>query len=243
MRAPISEIFCSVQGEGPYVGARQVFLRFGGCNLSCSYCDTPGTRAASKSCRVEVTPGKGDFSSLRNPLEAEKVLETIRGYGKIHSVALTGGEPLLYADFIRGLDLDAPLYLETNMSLPEEAVKLRNRVSYVAGDFKLKDAFSDSMDSREVREMSIRSFKVLRATRKRDCFCKVVVQSSSAMDEVLDTVEQVKGYISSVILQPVSGDERVRASPADLLRLQQRLMDVVEAVRVIPQTHKIWGAL
>ncbi|HML25965.1 MAG TPA: 7-carboxy-7-deazaguanine synthase QueE, partial [Methanomethylovorans sp.] len=32
MEAPITEIFCSVQGEGPYVGNRQLFLRFAGCN-------------------------------------------------------------------------------------------------------------------------------------------------------------------------------------------------------------------
>ncbi|MCL5059022.1 MAG: 7-carboxy-7-deazaguanine synthase QueE, partial [Actinobacteria bacterium] len=40
MKAAVREIFSSVQGEGPYVGTRQIFIRFDGCNLSCRYCDT-----------------------------------------------------------------------------------------------------------------------------------------------------------------------------------------------------------
>ena len=46
MQANLIEIFSSVQGEGRYVGCRQLFVRFEGCNLQCRYCDTenaPGT--------------------------------------------------------------------------------------------------------------------------------------------------------------------------------------------------------
>ena len=38
--AKIAEIFDSIQGEGPYIGYRQLFIRFCGCNLLCDYCDT-----------------------------------------------------------------------------------------------------------------------------------------------------------------------------------------------------------
>ena len=36
----IREIFESIQGEGPYIGYKQLFVRFCGCNLHCGYCDT-----------------------------------------------------------------------------------------------------------------------------------------------------------------------------------------------------------
>ena len=39
-KTKVREIFTSIQGEGPYVGVKQLFVRFCGCNLRCDYCDT-----------------------------------------------------------------------------------------------------------------------------------------------------------------------------------------------------------
>ena len=39
-KVKIKEIFASIQGEGIFVGVKQIFVRFCRCNLACKYCDT-----------------------------------------------------------------------------------------------------------------------------------------------------------------------------------------------------------
>lgn len=73
----INEIFFSLQGEGFHTGTPAVFVRFSGCNLRCSFCDT-------------------EFSSFTEMTEEEIVDEVYRladGFGAF--VVLTGGEPSL----------------------------------------------------------------------------------------------------------------------------------------------------
>ena len=73
----INEIFQSIQGEGSYVGTLAIFVRFAGCNLSCSFCDT-------------------DFK-VRENLTAEQIHERIGHYNS-NIIVLTGGEPMLQVD-------------------------------------------------------------------------------------------------------------------------------------------------
>ena len=81
-KAKIKEIFTSIQGEGPFIGYKQLFIRFCGCNLSCAYCDTDHDSKGAK---------------IYTPLELIAIANSQR---ECHSVALTGGEPLLQPDFL-----------------------------------------------------------------------------------------------------------------------------------------------
>jgi 7-carboxy-7-deazaguanine synthase len=74
----ISEIFESVQGEGRFTGVPSGFIRTSGCNLRCTFCDTPYTSWAPE----------GEEWSL------EAILSQIKTYSAEH-VVITGGEPLL----------------------------------------------------------------------------------------------------------------------------------------------------
>jgi len=77
-RLKISEIFYSLQGEGALIGTPSVFVRTSGCNLRCTWCDTPYT---------SWTP-EGVERSL------DSIVEEVNGYSAEH-VVITGGEPML----------------------------------------------------------------------------------------------------------------------------------------------------
>lgn len=238
MFAPINEIFCSVQGEGPYVGCRQAFVRFTGCNLNCHYCDTPVE--ATKFCRVEKDVGSNVFQNIENPLSSAELNDIVKSFSGLHSVSLTGGEPLLYAEFISSIDVDVPLYLESNMTLPHMAKKIKNRLSYVSGDVKLLP--HSSLDDPELHfDRTIECFRILKTTPDRDCFCKIVVTKDTPVDDIEGIVGAISGYISTLILQPVTQKD-MQPEPGYLLSLQESFLNDIDT-RIIPQTHKMWGCL
>jgi 7-carboxy-7-deazaguanine synthase len=74
----IAELFYSIQGEGTLVGVPSVFIRTSGCNLRCTWCDTPYT---------SWNPEGADQS-------VEEILEATAAYPATH-VVVTGGEPMI----------------------------------------------------------------------------------------------------------------------------------------------------
>jgi organic radical activating enzyme len=223
MEANLIEIFESLQGEGYYVGVKQLFIRFSGCNLNCYYCDTPKT---SESCQDYIS-GK----TISNPVPITHVQKLIDA-SRVHSVCFTGGEPLLYADFIASLKKTKPFYLESNMSIPEKAKKLKF-VDYVAGDLKVREAGLKNYE--EIIENTVMTFKILKNTRKRGTFCKIVLPSSFDMEEVLSSAHEIKNYVFGFVIQPVFGSKLDK-----ILKLQEKMMEFADT-RVIPQVHKYLG--
>ena len=73
----INEIFYSLQGEGFHTGTPAVFIRFSGCNLHCSFCDT-----------------RHEDGTL---MSDEEILQAVSAYPS-NVVILTGGEPSLWID-------------------------------------------------------------------------------------------------------------------------------------------------
>lgn len=247
--APIKEVFCSVQGEGPYVGVRQAFVRFSGCNLNCDYCDTDFE--AVETCNYERIAGSGVFENFPNPVSIEELQKMLQPFRKLHSISLTGGEPLLHADFIKKLDIPVPLYLESNMTLPEQAKKLSEKVRYVSGDFKLPDAILKASSSkRELHiENTVECFKLLKKNSSRDCFCKIVVGENTDFETLLLATEAISPYISCLILQPETLTRKLAGTVQytqrtirKILELQEKLLELTDT-RVIPQTHRMWGCL
>ena len=180
------EVFSSIQGEGILVGLRQVFVRTFGCNLRCTYCDSPETLKESGSpplCRVEEIPGTWRFRERPNPVSSEDLTEIVSGYlsEPHHSLSITGGEPLLHATFlakwlpsVRSLGLK--VFLETNGLLPDHLSRVLPLLDYVSMDFKAPSATGLTADQTWERH---REF--LRVAREVNVYGKLVVTPSRSI--------------------------------------------------------------
>lgn len=111
MSLKISEIFFSLQGEGPLVGVPTFFVRFYGCNLFCSWCDTTYARIGDKYEEKEIE---------------EIIWQWKRNFPHIPYVTITGGEPLLQEKTPKLIEAflseGAVIVLETNGSLSIEKI-------------------------------------------------------------------------------------------------------------------------
>jgi 7-carboxy-7-deazaguanine synthase len=75
----IAEIFYSLQGEGGLIGVPSLFVRTSGCNLRCSWCDTPYTSWHPEGTEMAI----------------DEIVERAGSYHAARHVVLTGGEPMI----------------------------------------------------------------------------------------------------------------------------------------------------
>jgi 7-carboxy-7-deazaguanine synthase len=226
MKAEVTEIFSSIQGEGLYLGVKQIFVRFKGCNLICQFCDTPGDLVARE----------------YEPLELLQAVERIEAEsGPHHSLSLTGGEPLLRADFLlEFLPLfrkgKAAVFLETNGTLPAELRKVIDLVDIIAMDFKLPSSTGEEARWEEHRQFLI-------VGRKKKIFVKAVITAATSDDDICRAIGLMKEIDREIplVIQPVHS-ESAAVSVGRLMELAKRASaDGLTSVRVIPQVHKMMG--
>ncbi|MFC1576863.1 7-carboxy-7-deazaguanine synthase QueE [Candidatus Omnitrophota bacterium] len=228
-KAGISEIFSSIQGEGPLIGVKQIFVRFKKCNLRCSFCDTPH----------DLRSKEYSVSALSEKIEALERYE-----GPHHSVSLTGGEPLLYADFIRDLSgnlkgIGLKVYLETNGTLPEALDKVAASVDFIALDIKLPS--STSLGG--FWEEHMRCLQIA-GSKGKEVFVKAVVTSETKRQDLSRAASLMKKVKRDIpfILQPVT-PVNGKGLPANIESLFGFLnaakKEGIKDIRIIPQMHKI----
>lgn len=239
----ISEIFDSMQGEGTFTGVRQIFIRFSGCNLKCSYCDTDHKK--KKTCRVQGT----EYSEIRkNPLTLNDVVSILKKYlsenshkrsGAYHSIALTGGEPLLEADFLKELlpdlkQMGFKIYLETNGTKPEELDKVISKIDFIAMDIKLPSATG---------KVFWKEHKEFLKIGKKKIFVKVVIDQKTKLSEIRKAVMLIVSVNKNIpfVLQPATLKNKKIFDVEKVISFRKEISDILKDIRIIPQMHKIIG--
>jgi 7-carboxy-7-deazaguanine synthase len=237
MSANITEIFHSFQGEGLLVGKPFLFVRFGGCNLSCEYCDTKWSARTRKKCRIETGSG---IEKIDNPVTIDQFAGILKLFGKFSYVSFTGGEPMLYADFIEeslSLFPDKKILIETNGTLYEKVTeRLLDGIDFWSVDIKL---FSTSALS----ELSKHRHFFSRIARGKNILIKCVFSPESTKSELLSayrlSVDVHKNNPNTcLIYQPLT--EKMKIKSGGNFGIIKRLSEEgVMDVRLIPQMHKI----
>ena len=210
----VVEIFDSIDGEGVRVGELTTFIRLAGCNLRCSYCDTPYALKCSD----------GEEMSINDIVKQAQDI----GY---RNITLTGGEPLLMPeafDLIEALE-KAGFYvnIETNGSRDiTKALEYENVI--VTMDYKTPDSGVE-------KSMRVENFELL---REQDVLKFVVTENDlPRVKEIIQKYDIQKPYI---YLSPVF--EKI--NPAEIVEFLKELHKKgvnTNKIRVQLQIHKyIW---
>jgi 7-carboxy-7-deazaguanine synthase len=249
-KAPLVEVFASIQGEGRFVGRPMAFLRVAVCPLRCTYCDTPNSYTATPDFPVTI----GDQQLIEtNPVPAtraaELVLEAARhspfGDTPTTMVAVTGGEPLLYTDFVRDVgevlhDVGTRLLLETAALDAEALSTCLDVVDHLSADYKLPETLAP--DDPDPGTENARCVE-LAVARGISTDVKIVLTprvTDSSLRLALERLRFLRHQVT-LILQPVTpfGQETDPLPRDRLLALCRLAHDAGFTPLVIPQIHKL----
>jgi 7-carboxy-7-deazaguanine synthase len=212
MSMKVVEIFQSIEGEGKRAGKPCIFIRLAGCNLRCSYCDTPYSHKASDG--IEMTQ--------------EEIVETCLGFST-KAVTVTGGEPLIHPGIVELLELlgakGFEINVETNGSIP---IYTSPRESF-SNLFYTLDYKCPSSGMSHSMDMTNYAFLT------EDDVLKFVVGSDEDLDEALKIIQMLPTLKvkPQIYLSPVWG--QIKMSRIVEFMIDNRLDDC----RIQVQLHKI----
>ncbi len=256
-RAPLIEIFHSIQGEGRFVGAPMTFLRTATCPLRCSYCDTPNSYEAAASAPVNFGVRT---QQEPNPVRASRAAELCRQVSqaampglKQPRVSVTGGEPLVFPEFVQQFgrvvrDQGMRMHLETAAIDPDALASCISQIDHLSADYKLPETL-DKPQHKKLLLMPGTDYGTLHVKcceialrRGASVDVKIVLTDrvpDPALEQALENLLPVRDKIL-LVLQPVTPFGAVkRPLPArDLERFVAMAVRYKFDVRVVPQIHK-----
>ena len=236
MNVRLSEIFTSIEGEGILYGTKTLFVRLAGCPFTCFYCDTPES--------LPLDSGK--------EYAIQQACDMIDSHlqDKTYKVNFTGGDPLIQhrataklAEHVQKKNILT--YLESSCFDSERFHDVLPYIDIAKIEFKTVDSgFVDSGHYDTLIQNAIKCMELSTASGKTT-YIKIVVSSKTCPDDFSALVKQIfssahRDEISGFIIQPTYG---ISEPSLDLLL---NLYDIVypyyDAVKVVPQLHKLIGA-
>ncbi len=210
----VNEIFGpTVQGEGASSGQQAAFVRLGGCNLTCTWCDTPYTWDAKRY----------DLHAENTKLTVEQIVAQLPD---VPLIVISGGEPLLQATALEHLcttliDLEYRIEIETNgTQLP------MNQDTHIQYNVSPKLAHAGDPIEKRITPA------LFEYVRDPNAIFKFVVTDKKDLNEVqqIATAHGIEPY--RVWIMPEGVDRRV---------LEQRLMEISSAS--IERGYNVTGRL
>ena len=208
----VVEIFKSIDGEGIRAGLPVVFVRLYGCNLNCSYCDTPYSHTTEQDKAVEMDPGE--------------IIDQIIDSG-IPRVTITGGEPLIHQDVEKLIDGLIKYGIEVNVEtngtrpIPVKYQAGERRLLFFTMDYKCP---SSGMES----AMNIENLNTL-----KNCdVLKFVVGCKNDLDAAHSVINSLQSD-PQIFFSPVFG----KIEPSEIVdyMMEEKMWNC----RVQVQLHKI----
>lgn len=223
----VSEVFYSIQGEGKLVGVPSVFVRASGCNLRCSWCDTPYSSWEPEGVEMGVA----------------RIVAEVEKHGARH-VVLTGGEPVIMPEIeelagaLKGkgqhitVETAATVFKPIAMDLASLSPKLANSTPHEreGGRFAL---------AHERQRMNIPVIQQF-IDAAPDFQLKFVVSCEMDLAEIEGILEQLSGWkAEDVLLMPEGRDAQTLAERG------QWVAEICKGrgFRYCPRVHvELWGA-
>lgn len=249
--APLIEVFSSIQGEGRYAGVPMTFVRVAVCPIRCTYCDTPNSYTAASSFPVRT----GDREVAHdNPVTGSVAAELAvaaaaqNPYGVTRMVSLTGGEPLVYPDFVRefGQALHGHglrLFLETAALDAAAFLACAGSVDHASLDYKLPGTLAAGDAIRAGEQCVACVAHAVGGAMTVDV--KMVLTRAVELAAVAHALVGLRPYRSDIrlVLQPVTpfGAEDYPCPPDRIAAFARLATEQGFEPRVLPQLHKVLG--